>query len=93
MRCKIRVIEFFKEHKKIANKKYANLFGMTDGITTRDDLVDKMEKERKEWFNKILSSWLRGFVFWQGGHQLKSGDETDTLRCSNQACVLSVCPS
>jgi len=30
MRCKIRAIEFLKEHKKITSKKYADLFGIID---------------------------------------------------------------
>ena len=43
MRRKIRVIEFFKEHKRITSKKYADLFGITDRMARNDltELVDK----------------------------------------------------
>jgi len=43
MRCKIRAIEFLKEHKKITSKKYADLFGITDTMARNDltELVDK----------------------------------------------------
>ena len=43
MRCKIRAIEFLKEHKRITSKKDANLFGIVDRMARNDlrKLVNK----------------------------------------------------
>jgi len=60
MRCKIRAIEFLKEHKKITSKKYADLFGITDRMARNDltELVDKnvviqKEKSKKTTYYEI----------------------------------------